>query len=75
VVLRSRRRVASRDSIRKYNQRGKLNQGNGSFTLCDFVTKESWEFFSKAAYFRMVIDFHFRQETLGVIIVPLHSGV
>jgi len=26
------------------------------------------EFFSEAAYFRMVIDFHFRQETLGVII-------
>jgi len=26
------------------------------------------EFFSEAAYFRMVIDFHFRQEALGVII-------
>jgi hypothetical protein len=25
------------------------------------------EFFSEAAYFRMVIDFHFRQEALGVI--------
>ncbi len=26
------------------------------------------EFFSEAAYFRMVIDFHFRQDSLGVII-------
>jgi hypothetical protein len=26
------------------------------------------EFFSEAAYFRMVIDFHFRQEPLGVIV-------
>jgi len=26
------------------------------------------EFFSEAAYFRMVIDFHFRQEALGVIV-------
>jgi hypothetical protein len=32
------------------------------------VNWQPCEFFSEAAYFRMVIDFHFRQETLAVII-------